>query len=200
MSPKILSKAGESLADLYDVKGSVAGVEELNSRDVGLQHEMGGTIFSERLRTDIIRNAPIVVAQNVTTDDTYSSFFVDRPSRIMSIEMLTDDESRLLQVTMAIRTSPTQEIPIWAWQLTDQSLPVRFIDAGSSATMQLLINQMPMTFPSMLVGDQNRVPRLGIHFISSGFGAGTVSLTTIIHTLHVEEEGISSHGLPLPSW
>jgi len=36
---RIQTRAGESLADQYDTPGSVAGVEELLSRDVGLFHE-----------------------------------------------------------------------------------------------------------------------------------------------------------------
>jgi len=201
MSPKVLGKAGESLADVYDVKGSIAGVEQLESRDVGLVHEMGGTIFSERLRTDIIRGTLGALAQNITTDNFFSSFFLDRPSRILGLEMITTDAARLTLLTMSLRTEDDQEIPIWAWENGDPTLQVRFVDGGSSGTITLLLNQMQSnTLPSLLVGDVNRVPRVGIHQVTAGFGAGTVTTSMILHTLHTVEQGVSSHGLPLPSW
>ena len=43
---KILSQAGISLADLYNVEGSIAGIEQLDTRELPIVHEMSGTIFS----------------------------------------------------------------------------------------------------------------------------------------------------------
>jgi len=66
--PKVLGQVGVSLADAYDIEGSIAGVDELVTRDVSLTHDMAATIFSERVSTAIRRSATAALAQNTLFD------------------------------------------------------------------------------------------------------------------------------------
>ena len=79
--PKILSQAGDSLADSYDVAGSIAGVDDLITQDVQLLHEMGGTIFSERLTSQVLTIASGSIAQNSEYTGQFEDA-ADSPTRI----------------------------------------------------------------------------------------------------------------------
>ena len=79
--PKILAQAGISLADVYDVEGSIAGTDELLSEDVSLVHEMGGHMMSERCRSFVVTLATGDQIQNANFAAT-GGLIPDSPNRI----------------------------------------------------------------------------------------------------------------------
>ena len=201
---KVLSQAGISLSDVYDVEGSVVGVEELEAREVALTHEMGATIFSERL-SGAIRRAESV---NRIQSQSFISTFNDLPQgpyRVTGVFAFVDTAGRLANLQLSLRTADqTREIPFFVWNSAlDSEATVRIVDDGAAAANIIA-----------LLGDRNLMPTLGIGVgqpqqvgpsivmrgITSAFGAGTVSITAIVYVAFSQIAGISSIGLPVPSW
>jgi len=202
--PKILSRSGDSLADVYDVAGSIAGIDNLQSADVNLVHEMGTTIFSERL-TGIISSLPTAaIAQNLAFGAVFS--FAGQPSRILAAHVFPNQiETRLDDVVINVQGPGTDltEIPIWMWKQADGAQNVRFIFEGTTTDNLFLtpaVNQI--TIPSLLLGSNapQAQSSIAIRGNTSGFGAGTVVITAIVYLAFAELGGVSSRGLPLPSW
>jgi len=200
---KILSQAGISLADQYDIEGSVAGVEELDSESVKTVHEMGATIFSERLGGLLRRSTTGAIAQNITFGDVLN--LPNISTRIYGIQVITDDPTRLSRVVVHARDqqATVQEHPIWVWD-TVTSVSVPIVDAGVLAThfmLSSLIN-IGVTSPIMLFGTTSDSPisQLAFRGLTAGFGAGTVTVTALIYHGFSQLGGISSYGVALPSW
>jgi len=201
---KVLSQAGISLADTYDVEGSIAGIEQLQSQDVQLVHEMGGTIFSERLNGAIRRSQDLEALQSTTWDNVLT----DLPatiSRVLGCVVFTDVEARLQSVMVAIRDAASgREIPIFAWDTGEAFIGVRMSDDGSAvAPVEILQNALGIgVLPSMLIGDNQRAPVNSIAFRgqTTAFGAGDVTTTMLLYIAHTHLGGISSFGLPVPGW
>jgi len=202
---KILSRSGTSLADTYDVVGSVAGIEQLESREVSLVHEMGQTLFSERFSTFMRRGLSGAILQNVT----FNFLLNDLPSvpfRILGIAVFSDAIARVAMASVALRDPVTgREIPIWAWDaVIDPEMRVRHEDDGGGVVQaQFLRPLQPLgQVPHLTAGSgqPQRVPDVAFRGASTGFGAGTVSVTMLLHIGFSQTGGISSHGLPIPSW
>ena len=201
---KILSQAGNSLADVYDVEGSIAGIEQLETADLGLIHEMGATVFSERFTTVIRRIPSGNVTQNQNIGVTVSDL-PTTPTRILGCAIITDDASRLSRASLSVREPlpQAQEFPVWVWDGTN-NLAIRLADDGGAADFELLVGQdsasMLPSFgggngqPGMLATELRLVAR------TTGFGAGTVFVTGLVYTAQTDVGGISSRGLPIPSW
>jgi len=201
---KVLAKAGDSLADVYDVEGSIAGVEDLMSENVNLVHEMGSTIFSERFGTTIRRMATGAVAQNTVFD----TVLVDLPAgafRILGVAVLADVAARLSRVMVALQDPVAgRELPMFVWDsVQNVDLLIRIQDNNNAINVNMvyLLPSFIMT-PNMGsgVGQPQRVERIQMRGVTSGFGAGTVDTIAIIHIGLSEVGGVSSRGLPLPSW
>jgi len=202
VSPKILSQAGVSLSDLYDVQGSIVGIEELVAREVSLVHEMGQTIFSERLAATSRNEQTAALDEN--TDFTLdASGPYDDPSRIIGVLCTTDTTNRLsvLSVTMheAIGGS---DMVLYVWD--GNEVNVRFF-SGSSIVTEIALpglpafDRLPVLLPSGQFGRDWKIRAVGR---TSGFGAGTVKIR--LHTTHLFPQtfggALSSKGLPVPSW
>lgn len=200
--PKVLSKSGDSLADVYDVKGSIAGIDELLSADVNLIHEMGATLFSERLAARIIRVTAGAIAQSVSFA---STFTVLENSRILGAQIIVTDSARLSRVQLSITSPPNindQDIPIVAWEAGDPTVFMSLLDAGVGSTFEGLSSLISNNVPSLLVGSESESPvnLLTIRGIANAFGAGTVTAIGIVHLGFSQPGGLSNRGLPLPSW
>jgi len=203
--PKVLSQAGISLADTYDVEGSIAGIETLESRDVSLVHEMGATILSERLSGTIRRVSTAALAQNTAFD----SFFTDLPagiSRILGITVFSDVAARVGQLSVMAR-DPTsgREQPLWVWQSTnDLEFNVRMSDNGAAAANHSFYRPIhPIrALPSLIIGggQPQRVSDVAFRGLTNAFGAGTVTVVLIMYIALMQVGGISSRGLPVPGW
>jgi len=201
---KILSQSGMSLADVYNVEGSIAGIDELESREVTLVHEMGATIFSERFGSSIRRGTTGDVAQSTNFDFTLTEFG-QGAVRIVNIAVFADTAGRIVNAQVSINNGDDREVPIWAWSsATDGENNIRVqVVGGAIAVRSLMLPILsPGTFPTMLSGPAQpvRVPNITFRGSTSGFGAGTVELVLVIHTLFSQSQGLSSLGLPIPGW
>lgn len=205
---KILSQAGDSLADSYDVSGSIAGVEDLITQDVQLIHEMGGTIFSERLTSQVLTIASGSTAQNSSFDGAYEDFS-DSPTRILGIQVLTSAASRVQLASVSIlEDDGSAEQPIFVFDSTDdeEGLVRCTISGGGVANYGHLSPRLSAT-PTLVTrfGNSSNMPTLKLRGLTEGFGAGTVQVTALVHVARagpaVPVAGTpESHGLPLPSW
>jgi len=200
---KILSQAGNSLADIYDVKGSIAGIEELETRELGIIHEMGGSVFSERMGGAISRLSTTALAQNITWD---LSFTVPaNVVRLLGVSILTDDPTRLGHATLSIRDpSRERELPILAWDSNEKTIAVRIQENGGAIGVLFILHSENTggALPSFLLGSEQPDPMEELVFrgLTSGFGAGTVETFGLLYTAFPQGGGLSSRGVPVPSW
>jgi len=198
--PKILSQAGKSLADVYDVEGSIAGIDELLSKDVALVHEMGQTIFSERMSSRIIATSTGAISQSSVIDTEIPNLPMT-PFRIHGIN-LTDAGSntiaRLSNIVVVLVSSDGIESIVWMW---DGSVETQRMEGNVKAVLMPEIGFATM-LPSLgMGGDQPAtVPQLFARGNTPAFGAGTVNIAIRTHITFSQLEGVSSVGLPIPSW
>lgn len=200
--PKVLSQSGNSLADVYDVEGSIAGIEELLSKDVNLVHEMGSTIFSERLSARMIALSSGALAQSLEWDINFS--FAEH-TRILAVQVVTATVARVNQASVALLSGAAvddMEVPIWAWDANEGSVVARVLIGGAVATQAVLISPIVPQVPSMLTGNDAPRPASTVSFRggTTAFGAGTVITQALIYGLFPQVAGLSSRGLPIPGW
>ena len=199
---KILSKSGDSLADVYNVLGSVAGIDELQSKDVNLVHEMGATLFSERFSSEMVLIDTGGAAQNVTFD-VVTTF--PETTRILGVQLVATDATRVAQISCGIVSGTAvgnQEIPIASWDAALSFGPIRLILAGSIQNRDLLFLANPAQVPNLLIGSSSPRPAraIAIRGVTTGFGAGTVNVSAILFLAFAQSEALSSRGLPIPGW
>lgn len=211
--PKVLAQAGTSLADVYDVEGSVAGVEDLESREVHLFHEMGSTIFSERVRGRVSVLTPGAIAQNLPFDIT-----VVLPPGISRIHnwMVVDTSAvagRILHCQMSISSisaGDETDCPFWVWELaTDRERSCRMQVSGAAIATLIALGQTSgsdrQSGPLMGYGAEQPSPIQAVNQLifrgrTSGFGAGTAIPSAILYDAFAITVRPSSRGLPVPSW
>lgn len=205
MSPKVLSQAGISLADIYDIQGSIAGVDQLLATDVALFHEMGATIFSERLIGEINRQETGDILQNATWNLTV----LVPPAgiyRVLAVQVLADAAAKVSIAQVSLRSlGTTREIPIFVWdQANDISSGIRIVDDGAAtATMQALIQTSPVAMPNLGVG-RGQAASVGDQIVFRGlmlgFGGGTAEAVALVYLASSRTTAISSIGVPIPAW
>lgn len=201
---KILSQAGISLADVYDIEGSIVGVDQLQSQDVSLIHEMGATILSERLSVAVRRFSTGAILQDADWGIT-SSDFPANVVRILGVQVFSDVASRVLRAGCLLRNPRNgREFPIWVWDQTN-SIDLPFDDNGAGASLHQLLTPEPgMNYlPTLLLTPQQPQTLELVLFRgrTTSFGAGNVTVTMIVYVAHTELGGpISNYGLPVPSW
>jgi len=202
---KVLSRAGVSLADTYDVEGSIAGIEQLESREVTLVHEMGSTIFSERYSGNIRNLSGGAVNQSTV----WAKTIEDLPGfafRVFGISVFVSAVDRITMASVAVRNPVSgREMPIWAWDVAvDVETRIQYSNdgAGASTTQFLTPRVLNTNLPHMMSGNKQpqHISSLVFRGVSSGFGAGTVTAIARIHIGFGQIGGISSKGLPIPSW
>jgi len=206
---KILSRAGVSLADVYDVEGSIAGIEELESREVSLVHELGGTIFSERAGAQILRATTGDILQSVAWDVLVPGLTAV-PMRILGVVVTSDNGARVRRAQVSIRNLAAiaggRDFPIFCWaDDTDTVVSIRWVNDGAAAGSESFLRQADHgpAAPNLIFGSDARRITPGIAFRGSAlaFGAGTVEVIVEVYVAWAEVGGgVSSHGLPIPSW
>jgi len=203
---KVLAQAGVSLADVYNVVGSVAGVDELVSREVHLTHEMGQTIFSERLSATAEVIATSGLAQNISFDIRFS-LGATIPRRLLALQVFADVTTRIATAQVSVNSGALAgtDVPIWSWQVgagSDFERLIRQEVATSTTNRFQLVSTEPPQIPNFLMGtlQPNSVPDLMLRGVTSGFGAGTVVLSAVFYLAFADVRGLSSEGLPMPSW
>ena len=199
---KILAKSGDSLADVYDVEGSIAGIDDLVSREVNLVHEMGATIFSERLAGRMLDISSGAILQNIQFDVNFS---VSVTSRILALQVVTTSSTRLNRVQVSITSPPSldnSDVPIWVWDSNDGFRFANVLTAGALASINILVPAMTPQIPTLLVGQDSprQVSTITLRGLTTGFGAGNVTTRLILYVAFPQLGGVSSRGLPLPGW
>jgi len=202
--PKIQAQAGSSLADVYDVQGSIAGIDHLDTHELPIVHEMGATVFSERFGTSISRIETGDIAQD-TNFDIANSNFAAVPSRILAIVVFSDAAARIQRVTLSPRDPIAgREIPIWHYDGVTNFGTMRMSDDGAAvANFEVLQPvQSQLFLPNFFGGDDQAttVNDLIMRGRTTGFGAGTVFCRALIYLAFARLAGVSSRGLPIPSW
>lgn len=206
---KILSRTGVSLADVYDVEGSIAGVEELRSEEVQVVHEMGGTIFAERLSAGIQVISSGAVLQNVNIGVGLSQ--PTTPRRILALAVIADTAARTTRLQISVASGPAgsqNEVPLFSWESgfgTDDERGVLIEIGGTAATHFQLVPgpSSIVSVPCLLAGSDGPIvdiSRIIMRGRTAGFGAGNVVIRALVYEAFSAQEGISSFGLPLPGW
>lgn len=201
---KILSKSGDSLADVYDVQGSIAGIDQLQSQDVNLVHEMGSTVFSERFNLVIQKIESTGMAQSVNFLAVLGSLPAT-PWRVLGVNVFTDVAGRLDSVVVTLHdTGLGRDMPLFVWKSTvDSELVVRLRNDASTTSNQVLLRSNGVGLvPTMGCGTDQRenVEQLAMQGTVKAFGAGTLDITATVLIGFAELGGVSSRGLPLPGW
>lgn len=202
---KVLGKAGVSLADAYDVQGSIAGVDELNSEEVSLTHEMGATLFSERLQGFLFRLTSGDILQSVNFQITLE---VNIPIyRVVSVYVQADQTTRLDRVQVSMRqTQGEREIPMFIWDsANDVESSILIVENGGATTNDFaLIQTNPgPTMPIIGIGaDQPALvgDEIVMRGTSSAFGAGNVEIVALAYIANPQGVIARGVGLPVPSW
>ena len=202
---KILSQSGQSLADIYDIEGSVAGLEQLETRELPIVHEMGQTVLSERFTTRIFRISSIV-AQNVGFSNELATL-PETPTRLLGVQVICTDPTELTRVAV-LATDPTlgQDIPLWVWDTAASASEIVVLeDAASAVTRSILVPRPSLSvFPAFVGGREQQgaqVSSVTLTGLSAGFGAGTTTCTALLYlAFPLRDINISSKGLPIPSW
>lgn len=201
---KIQAQAGDSLADIYDVKGSIAGIDELMSREIFLTHEMGAAVFAERFSVTLHRMTSGAIAQSVNFD-VVDDTLAEEPTRIVGACVFSDAGARVSRAALFVRDSgASRELPVWIYDGTNM-VPTRMEDnAGGVGLFDVLLAAQPQTMVPQFAGGRGqlrRVSALAFRGASTAFGAGTVivNVLTMLAWANIVG-GVSSRGLPIPSW
>ena len=192
---------------MYDVEGSIVGVEELVPKEVHLSHEMGGTIFSERLVGTIIEGGTGAVAQDTTFIGSSATIAAVPMVRLLGIQVITSVTSRILNCACSVRGEVggvDLSLPVWVWDGTNEDIVRCNIASGIVDTITLRPQPEYTLLPNLLIGPTQAITINRIHMrgTTSSFGAGTVTITLRVYVAfpELEASGVSSAGLPIPSW
>lgn len=201
---KILSQAGDSLADFYDVEGSIAGIDQLESREISLVHEMGATIFAERFRTTILRAPANAIAQS-TTFNIVLAILQDSPVRVLGVQVFTDDLTRVQRAAVHVRSENlARDFPVWVWDGTNGITTTMEDDGAGVATFVLLTAGPSFTMLPSFAGGRDQslsASRIVLRGATNAFGAGTVFIRALLLLAFPNDRsGLSNRGLPVPSW
>jgi len=201
---KILSQAGNSLADIYDVEGSVAGIEQLETRELPIMHEMGGTVFSERLAGSIRRGTTAALNQSTPFDVTLAGL-PQGIFRILGITVLATS-GRTSHASVALRSVVQErEIPVFIWDNSDdQQSTIRLQDDGGAASDHTALIPSISLLPNLAIG-RRQLRSVGDEIVFRGstnaFGAGTNTLVVLVYQAFTDVgSNIAPRGLPVPAW
>jgi len=207
-SRKILSQAGTSLADVYDIEGSVVGLEELDVSDIKGVHDLGPQIHSERLQSFIVEASSGSLAQTITWGITTGGI-PDSINRLLAVTVIANNAARVDHCSVAIQEqSNSREIPIWVWDTNDddeQQVEWSIDGAASSTKFHLRsLGQQPLELLTRL-GTTLEMPQLIFRGVTATFGAGNVTVRALYHLARPNSGNppageASSHGLPIPGW
>ena len=172
---------------------------------------MGSTIFSERVRGGIIRRSSTALLQNTTWDVTLT--LPVGVTRIHRWAVVADASGRTQHCQLSIANSGTgigTDLPFWAWDIatTDIEKEIRMQIAGAAvATESYLQLGLPgsgggsfMAYGTAQPNSGNVVNQLIFRGLTSGFGAGTVTVTAIVFDAFPQLSAPASRGLPIPGW
>jgi len=203
-----LTRSGASLADIYDVVGSRILIDDIVTSELPIMHEMGQTVFSERFSMAVRREESGDIAQTIS----FNNIFTDLPAgpfRITNVYVFVDTASRITVASLALRSVVNdREVPFWTWDTSDDDQVRARLqdDGGAVATVTALVpvnaaqtNRLPIIAAG--IGQPQRMEEIAFRGQSSTFGAGTVNCVALISVAFSQiAPGLSSRGLPIPSW
>jgi len=126
--------------------------------------------------------------------------------RIGNMAVITDAD-RISFCSLAIRDDDTgREVPIFVWDTTiDGVNNIRIQENGQTISNVLVLR--PISTPALdqrcLILGSSQPRRLGqlvFRGRTTGFGAGDVTPVAVVTIYSAESQGLSSHGVPVPSW
>ena len=203
---KILSQDGQSLADIYDVEGSIAGIDQLETRELPIVHEMGATVLSERFTTRVFRIPTGDMLQDIEFRIELATL-PETPSRLLGVQVIADTTARISRcAVMAHDPTAGQDFPLWVMETPAVAESVIMEDVGISAVERILIPRSSLTlnYPTFVGGREQQdsmVSSVTFMGLTTGFGAGNVSVTALLYLAFPRRDiNISSKGLPIPSW
>jgi len=204
---KVLGDAGRTLADVYDIDGSIVKIGELDSESVKTVHEMGSTIFAERIEGHILTASTAALAQNVGITASIAGLPKVPTMRLLALMVTVDTTSRVLTCNVSIRGQAqagglAQQMPIWVWDGSNEDTVRFFIDDVTTNALALRAQPEYTFLPNMLIGFPQPVRANSLHLggFTSGFGAGDVTLTLTAYLALAASPSLGSGGLPIPSW
>jgi hypothetical protein len=208
MTPRIQSRSGTSLADIYDVVGSIFGIEELEARELGVFHELGGTVFSERFSC-VQRVISALAVPQSTAISVVLTDLPREPTRLMGVTVVTGagDGAKLDRCNVNVR-DPLSGVESVVWTVDGSTVQAVDIDLGVGvAARDMLVGVPSQNFSPTFIGgiDQphpNQASSVALRGLTNAFGAGTIGVFAILYLAFAlpAGSGISSYGLPLPSW
>jgi len=175
---------------------------------------MGAAIFSERLAGQVFRLFFDDITQTVTLGASFTGL-PETPFRLAGFQILVEGglEARLTRIVASLSEldaggTAIQEIPFWSWDTTlGTSETVRMIDGGAAAANFDLLIPAPSNLPQLpqiLTGafQPGVVNGITCRGLTATFGAGDVDIIALAYILFPDAagSGISSQGLPIPSW
>ena len=209
-SRKILSQAGTSLADVYDVEGSVVGLENLDVSDIKGVHDLGPQIHSERLIVFglIANTGNVLQSANFNVE---LGAFPDSINRVLSVFVISDTATAMRFCTVSITDPDTDaDHPIWCWSSVDDVESFVRIDVGAGVATQFAmrpLSQVAGGLPTMIgrTGATEAMPTLNFRGETLAFGGGNMVARAFIQIMRPDPGAPapghpSSHGLPIPSW
>jgi len=205
--PRILSKAGESLADVYDVEGSVIQVADLVTGELPIVHDMASTVMSERMHMTQLTATSGAVPQSANFGAQIANW-VDVPTRIMSIAVIGDTASRLSHITITQRDDGGAEHPLLVWDSAQDVERICRIDLLGVGVSNNIIYAPSIPVSQVLMVRDGETSQMGT-FIMNGtttaFGAGSLEVLMCVLVARPTRDtpaagDAKSWGLPLPSW
>jgi len=207
--PKVLGQAGISLPDAYDISGSKgSGVDSIQTEEVSTVHEMGATMFSERLQSFFVRMTTGDLLQDITFN-IEAGGIPDSPNRLLGVTMFADEAARVTRAALGLRNTVTSRImPLLIWDTADDAeTPFVWNNDGAGLATFHQFRPTLYTLPTMVVraGDEKVMPDFVFSGLTAGFGAGNVEVFAMLHLARANPGNPppgapSSHGLPLPGW
>jgi len=203
---KVLGQVGVSLADQYDVKGSIVGVAELDAQDVKVVHDLSHTMLSERLSTRIIQTQSAALSQSQSFNLLIGPAEIapqlpGTVTRLLGV-MVFADATRVSRVQCSINEPATAlDLPFFVWDASiDLAVDVNI--EGDLVTYFRPTHPLPWGAASLLCGlDQPQsTPAIAVRGITTAFGAGTVTITARFLIAFAASAGLSSYGVTVPSW
>ena len=209
MAVKILSQSGLSLADQYNVEGSQAPVGPLLSQEgVHLMHEMGQTIMSERLAATFVHTTSDVPQSTNFTAEIGTPLPNVPMLRVLGI-IVNQESSANTQIdhlTILARDDAVfgfhSDMPMWVFDQTNID-DIRFSPGDGTINGNVLRPRLEYTrLPFFLVGATQReqVTEIFMQGRTQAFGAGNLEITASVMFAFPRFEGLSSRGIPIPSW
>lgn len=209
---KILAQTGMSLADSYDVEGSICDISDLLTKEgVNLTQEMGATIVSERMQSSFLELRADGILQSVAFN-VVSDPLPDCVNRLLGacvIGTFSATGTGVSACSLAIRDNVTgREYPFWAFDtVAGLESAIFWSDDGAAVAEVSIVEPTISSLPEMVFrqGAAKLMPSIVFRGEMVAFGAGTPDVIAMIHLGRASATAPGageprSHGLPMPGW